>query len=112
MDVLLTESTSRTIFMLLRELVIPKTPPPPGLLISTSLVTLRVFIVGLVARTAAPDPVVELRFPGTYPVQFDRVPLEGVPRIGVVNVGEVVPAKEPVPDWPLSDVFTAFDVTI
>jgi hypothetical protein len=46
------------------------------------------------------------------PVQFARFPEAGVPNTGVTKVGLVVPAKVPVPDCPLSVVFTALLVVI
>lgn len=48
--------------------------------------------------TPVPNPV---KLAVAYPVQLDNVPLEGVPNTGVVNDGETVPAKLPVPDAPL-----------
>jgi hypothetical protein len=33
-------------------------------------------------------------------VQFDKLPDVGVPKTGVVKLGEVVPANEPVPELP------------
>ncbi len=45
-------------------------------------------------------------------MQLVRVPDVGVPRTGVTNVALVVPAKDTVPDWPDSVVFTALLVAI
>jgi hypothetical protein len=38
--------------------------------------------------------------PTGSPVQFVNTPAEGVPKAGVVKVGDTVPAKEPVPELP------------
>jgi hypothetical protein len=46
------------------------------------------------------------------PVQFDKFPDEGVPNAGVTNVGDVVPAKAPVPLSPESPFPTLLIVAI
>jgi hypothetical protein len=40
---------------------------------------------------------VPVRFEYAYPVQFVSVPLVGVPRTGVTNVGDVANTRDPLP---------------
>jgi hypothetical protein len=92
--------------------------------------------VGDVANTSAPDPVSSVTAAAKFalegvaknvaipapspeipvlignPVQLVNVPLAGVPRAGVTNVGDVEPTKFPVPVCPLKLVLTALFVAI
>lgn len=47
-----------------------------------------------------------------YPVQFCKLPDEGVPSAGVVKLGDILPANAPVPDCPDNDTPTALIVAI
>jgi hypothetical protein len=50
--------------------------------------------------------------PNGNPVALVNIPELGVPKAGVVKVGDTEPAKAPVPDCPVRDVFTALLVAI
>ena len=67
-------------------------------------------LVGEASHVATPVPNPDMPDDTGNPVQFVNVPLVGVPRTGVVNEGDVVPANEPVPLCPDSDVLTALFV--
>ena len=47
-----------------------------------------------------------------YPVQFARLPDDGVPKAGVTKVGDVEPTNAPVPVCPVREFPTAFALVI
>lgn len=69
-------------------------------------------LVGVAKKVATPAPSPLTPVVIGSPVQFVRTPALGVPKAGVVNDGETVPAKAPAPLCPLREVFTALFVAI
>jgi hypothetical protein len=107
--------------------VVPITPDVEvkAMLVALAAPRTGVTNVGLVVKEIAPEPLTftpnavatpvpnpDIPVLAGKPVQFVRVPDVGVPKTGVVKEGEVVPAKEPVPDCPDKEVFTALFVAM
>lgn len=80
--------------------VLAKTAEPVP--VSSVRVAAKLALEGVAKNVATPVPSPEIPVDTGNPIQFVRVPLVGIPRMGVINVGDVrvgaeAKTKEPVP---------------
>jgi len=73
--------------------------------VSSVTAEMRLALEGVARNVATPDPSPLIPVDTGSPVQFVRVPLDGVPRTGVTRVGLVANTAAPLPVSSVSDVF-------